>query len=195
MNYLKLALITLMIINIPACCLGPCGCGVEPRQFTFKEMLIETGELVSKYNFIPITSELEIEKFAFMIRGRSFEYATFDKPASFSFINQAKACSPAPPDAGHKLSSLSITANGVLYFNNEKLDSGAVLNDLFVDENKIIIDQLITDEALFEYDDGMYYFQFKNKPDSAIYESFNFNIEFDDGATFLLESRIIAITN
>ena len=158
-------------------------------------MIIESGRLLDKWNFSIVRSTLPYNEFAFMIRGSELDFIGSESYGSFGFslVNYAIACSPAPAEAEHQLTSLIITSDGPLYFHQTKLDSGTVLNSYFNNQYGKSIGELIDQNELFQYDDELYFFQLAQQPDSTIHQSFNFELEFDDGITFILQTDSVMI--
>ena len=125
-----LTLIALMAItHLPISCSyddeGCTCCGLSPEVSTIREIRSEivanesgsldyqTAAIKTMIYYIDISENISMNHI------------------NFSFLNQALACSPAPPKPLQAIESIEITSDKSVFANHKKYDSGESLNELF----------------------------------------------------------------
>lgn len=200
-KFIALAAVAL-ITNLPiSCCTDSC-CGetFELQESTITVLTAVAGSYSNPRFFASPSTDASTAAIKIEIVEVELTKKVSEAPeGSFSFISKALACDPPMPEPTQAIESISITASEPVYAMQQVFEPGDDLSGLFVvaNRNYTTIEEFVrkqnADHRDFGWEGDAIVLQLAESPDSTVNQSLRLVFEFDDAATFEMESGVFRV--
>lgn len=175
-----------------------CGESFEESYFQIEDMALNFGTYPGYGNDLLAKNPadtISFDSLAFALEVSELEYVTqLQKHATFSMVGTALACSPVPPRSKQEIIEINITSDRAISFRGNTIDAGESLNEYVLILEVYpgyTIEEFLIEQPYFRSDFHSLIFRFATSPNTALDQSFQFELKLDDGQTFTLNSGTV----